>query len=112
MYANARGLRSKIASLEAATLIYKPDVILIAESHIRGKTTICLKGYNEKVLRNRKHNGGGLLIIKSGFLKCFLNCASNNSVTRLNRVTKPVCFYQYLLLHSSIVLYEDCNQVD
>ena len=64
MYANARGLRSKIASLEAATLIYKPDVILIAESHIRGKTTICLKGYNEKVLRNRKHNGGGLLIAK------------------------------------------------
>ena len=64
MYTNARGLRSKIASLEAATLIYKPDVILIAESHIRGKTTISIKGYNEKGLRNRKNNGGGLLIAK------------------------------------------------
>ena len=64
LYANARGIRSKINSLTAATLLYQPELIIITESHIVGKTNITIKGYREKILRNRKSKGGGILIAK------------------------------------------------
>ena len=64
MYANANGLRSKLDSLQAATMLYKPDLIMIAETKTVGKTNIAIKGYKESITRNRKTQGGGLLIAK------------------------------------------------
>ena len=64
LYANARGLRSKVDSLQTAILLYKPDIILIVETHTVGKTKINIEGYKESIVRNRKSNGGGLLIAK------------------------------------------------
>ena len=64
MYANANGLRSKLDSLQAATLMYEPDIILITETKTVGKTNLSIKGYKESIVRNRKTQGGGLLIAK------------------------------------------------
>ena len=64
MYANARGIRSKIDSLQAAIEIEKPDLIFIVETKIVGKGNIEIKGYKEKILRNRKTDGGGILVAK------------------------------------------------
>ena len=64
LYANARGLRSKIDSLQTAILMYDPDVILIVETHTVGKSKINIKGFRETIVRNRKTSGGGLLIAK------------------------------------------------
>ena len=65
LYANVRGLRSKIDSLQAAILLYEPDLVMLVETHIIGKSRITIKGYKETILRNRKTKGGGLLIAKS-----------------------------------------------
>ena len=62
LYANARGLRSKLDSLQAAALLYEPDLIMLVETHIVGKSKINIRGYKETIVRNRKSNGGGLLI--------------------------------------------------
>ena len=51
-------------SLQAATILYEPDLILVTETKIVGKTNIKIKGYNEKILRNRVSSGGGILIAK------------------------------------------------
>ena len=64
LYANARGLRSKVDSLQTAILHYNPDIILIVETHTAGKSKINIKGYKETIVRNRKTSGGGLLIAK------------------------------------------------
>ena len=64
MYANANGLRSKLDSLQAASILYQPDLIIIVETKIVGKTNIAIKGYKECIMRNRKTQGGGLLIAK------------------------------------------------
>ena len=64
LYTNARGIRSKLNSLQAATILYEPDLILLTETKIVGKTDINIKGYKEKILRNRTNSGGGILIAK------------------------------------------------
>ena len=40
----------------------KPDIVIITETQITGKANIKIKGYNEKILRNRKQKGGGIMI--------------------------------------------------
>ena len=62
LYANVRGLRSKVDSLHAVTQDYNPDVILLTETQLTGKTTIEIKDYKEVIYRNRKQKGGGLLV--------------------------------------------------
>ena len=44
--------------------MYEPDLILIVETKTTGKTSLNIKGYREKITRNRKDNGGGILIAK------------------------------------------------
>ena len=48
LYANARGIQSKMNSLTAATLLYQPELIIITESHIVGKTNITIKDTEKK----------------------------------------------------------------
>ena len=38
LYANANGLKSKLDSLQAASILYEPDIIVIVETKVVGKT--------------------------------------------------------------------------
>ena len=38
---------------------------MLVETHIVGKSKINIRGYKETIVRNRKSNGGGLLIAKN-----------------------------------------------
>ena len=62
MYANVRGLVSKKPSLKNVLEIKKPDVIIFTETHLIGKTTTTIEGYDQIITRNRKDKGGGLLL--------------------------------------------------
>ena len=62
MYANVRGLVSKKPSLKNVLEIKKPDVIIFVETHLIGKTTTTIEGYDQIITRNRKDKGGGLLL--------------------------------------------------
>ena len=62
MYANIRGLISKKPSIKNVVEIKKPDVIIFVETHLIGKTTTTIEGYDQIITRNRKDKGGGLLL--------------------------------------------------
>ena len=62
MYSNARGIRSKLTSLKAIIEKQVPDIIIIVESHLVGKNTIKIKGYDRIAYKNRTSSGGGILI--------------------------------------------------
>ena len=61
MYSNARGIRSKMHSLNAALDSEKPDILIILESQLVGKYNIKIDGYENQVKRNRTTKGGGIL---------------------------------------------------
>ena len=64
MYANVRGIRSKTDSLQVSCEMYKPDIIIITETHLTGRTTVNIRNYKEKITRNRKTKGGGIMVAK------------------------------------------------
>ena len=62
LYLNARGIKSKIESLHSILEEIKPDILGITETHLTGRATISINGYNQAVVRNRNKKGGGLLL--------------------------------------------------
>lgn len=62
LYSNPRGIRSKLHSLQTIANVIKPGLIILVETHLVGKNTIKIEGYDRIITRNRKSKGGGLLI--------------------------------------------------
>ena len=62
MYSNPRGIRSKKESINSITEDTKPDIIIFAETNLKGKNTMKIKGFKEAAYRNPKQKVGGLLI--------------------------------------------------
>lgn len=60
-FINARGLKSKLDSMEEIIDELKPDIIGIVESHLDSKDIITIEGYH--IVRNdRNSEGGGVMI--------------------------------------------------
>ena len=62
MYANVRGAISKKPCIKNILDTKKPDIVIFVETHIMGKATLNLEGYDQVITRNRKDKGGGLLL--------------------------------------------------
>ena len=62
MYSNARGIRSKVHSLNSVLDTEKPDVLAIVESQLAGNYNLRIDGYSRQVKRNRSKKGGGILV--------------------------------------------------
>ena len=62
MYSNPRGIRSKKESINSIIEDTKPDIIVFAETNLKGKNTLKIKGFKETAYRNPKQKVGGLLI--------------------------------------------------
>ena len=61
-YCNIRGLKSKTTSLEAVLDQTKPDIIVIAETQIIGRSKVKIQNYNINGEANRNTKSGGILI--------------------------------------------------
>lgn len=61
MFTNARGIKSKIHSLNEYLERVKPDIFSINESHLIGKCSVEIPNY-EIITKNRSTKGGGILI--------------------------------------------------
>ena len=63
IFANIRGIKSKMESLLSILNDLKPEIIIFVESHQRGNNSIKIPGYHQTIVRNsKKKMGGGLLI--------------------------------------------------
>ena len=62
MYANVRGIASKKHSMINIIQREQPDIMILVETKLAGKSCFKIDGYNQVIQRNRKELGGGLLI--------------------------------------------------
>ena len=63
MYANLRGMKSKIPSINEVLTKKKPDIVVFLETHHVGKSFSRLPGYSKVAYNNRKKSkGGGMMI--------------------------------------------------
>ena len=63
VYANIRGIKSKMESVLCILEEIKPEIIIFVESHQKGNNSIRIPGYQQTIVRNSKNKqGGGLLM--------------------------------------------------
>ena len=63
MYANLRGMKSKLPSITEVPTKKKPDIVVFLETHLVGKSFSKLPGYSKVAYNNRKKSkGGGTMI--------------------------------------------------
>ena len=63
-YANARGIKSKMDSIERILMDIEPQVVCITETHLEEKEKIKLKGYRVFDNNNKKGKGGIIIAVK------------------------------------------------